>query len=180
VIWALDTYVWRLPLLYQAALRHDLLHALEHASYLWSGMLLWIALLEPMPKPHWFGNWARLGYVAVIRLADAVLANVFIWSGTLFYPYYRHRDARAGLHPLSDQNVAGAVMMIEQLVLTVCLLAWLFTRLAAQDEDRQQLLDLADRRGIALGDERAARAAAAGAARQLRERLLDDERTSAS
>jgi putative membrane protein len=173
VIWALDNYIWRVPLLYQAAIRHDLLHALEHASYLWCGMLLWIALLGPLPKPGWFTNWGRLAYVVAIRFAGALLANLFIWSQTLFYPVYRASDAREGLNPLSDQNVAGALMMLEQLLLTVCLLAWLFLRVAAQDEDRQQLLDLAAEHGTPLSDERAARAAAAGTTARLRRRLLD-------
>ncbi len=171
-IWALTNYVWRVPLLYQEAIRHDVLHALEHASYLWAGMLLWVALLGPLPKPAWFSDWARLAYVVVIRFAGAALANVFIWSQTLFYPHYRATDAQAGLNPLSDQNVAGAVMMLEQLLLTVALLAWLFLRFAAQDEERQALLDLAAERGTPLSDARAARAAAAGAAPRMRERLL--------
>ena len=175
VIWALDNYVWRLPLLYQAAIRHDLLHALEHASYLWCGLLLWIALLGPLPKPAWFTNWGRLAYVVLIRFAGAALANLFIWSQTVFYPIYRATDARAGLNPLSDENIAGALMMIEQLLLTVCLLAWLFLRLAAQDEERQNLLDLAADHGVPLSEERAARAAGSGGASRLRERLLARE-----
>ena len=175
-IWALIAYVWRLPLLYQAAIRWDLLHALEHASYLWAGMLLWVALLGPLPKPAWFNDWARLGYVVLVRFAGAVLANVFIWSGTLLYPIYRGRD---GLNPLSDQNVAGALMMIEQMLLTIGLLAWLFLRFAARDEQRQQLLDLAHVQGVSLSDERAARAAAAGTTDRLRERIIAEQRRSA-
>lgn len=114
-LWALDYYVWHLPLLYQAALRHDLVHALEHAFYFWFGLLLWLALLGPLPKPRWFGNWARLGYVVVVRFAGAALANAFVWGGTVFYPYYNGRDARFGLSALSDQNVGGAIMMLEQI-----------------------------------------------------------------
>lgn len=171
-IWALVAYVWRVPLLYEAAIRVDLLHALEHASYLWAGILLWVALLGPLPKPAWFNDWAKLGYVVLVRFAGSVLANVFIWSQTLLYPIYRGRDA---LNPLSDQNVAGALMMIEQMLLTIGLLAWLFLRFAAHDEQRQELLDLAAERGVALSDERAARAAAAGAAGRLRERILAED-----
>lgn len=174
-LWALTNYLWRVPLFYQAAIRSDLLHAVEHASYLWVGMLLWIALLGPLPKPAWFGNVGRLGYVILVRFLGAALANIFIWSGTLFYPLYRTTDARVGLNPLSDQSVAGAVMMIEQTVLTVLLLGWLFFRLARQDEERQELLDLAHARGIELSDERAARGAAAGAGatERLRRRLTE-------
>jgi cytochrome c oxidase assembly factor CtaG len=174
-LWALDYYVWHLPVLYQLALRHDLVHAAEHASYFWFGALLWLGLLGPLPKPAWFTNWARLGYVIVVRFTGAVLANAFIWAGTVFYPYYDGRDIRYGLKPLSDQNVAGAVMMIEQIVLTTLLLGWLFARAAGQDEERQELLDLAASRGVTLDDARAARAAASGSADRLRERLLDGD-----
>jgi putative membrane protein len=171
ILWALNTYMWRVPLLYQAAVRHDLLHALEHASYLWFGMLLWIALLGPLPQPAWFGNWAKLGYVVGVRFLGAVLANAFIWSQTVFYPVYRASDARAGLDPLSDQNVAGAIMMLEQMIVTVLLLAWMFIRFAGQDEERQRLVDLALDSGVELTEERARRAAAAGSSERLRERI---------
>ena len=56
-LWALNLYAWHSPLLYQLAVRHDLIHALEHASLLWFGMLLWLALIGPLPKPSWFTGW---------------------------------------------------------------------------------------------------------------------------
>jgi cytochrome c oxidase assembly factor CtaG len=171
-LWALDLYVWHLPLLYQLAIRNDLVHALEHACLLWFGTLLWLALIGPLPKPAWFTTWGKLVYVVGVRLIGGVLGNVFIWAQTVFYPVYRASDAARGLNPLSDQNLAGAVMMVEQMILTILLLGWLFYRFAVQDEQRQELLDLAARRGIELSDERAARAAAADRADVLRERLL--------
>ena len=131
--------------------------------------LLWLALLGPLPKPRWFNNWARLGYVVAVRFLGAALANAFIWASTVFYPYYEGRDE---LNPVSDQNVAGAIMMLEQIVLTTLLLAWLFHRAATQDEQSQQLLDLAEDRGVALSEERARRAASGGAAERLRTQLL--------
>jgi len=172
VVWALDLYIWHVPFFYQLAINHDLVHALEHACMLWFGTLLWLALIGPLPKPAWFSGWGALGYVIVVRLTGAVLGNVLIWSQTIFYPVYRATDAARGLNPLSDQNLAGAVMMVEESILTIVLLGWLFFRFAKQDEQRQSLLDLAARRGIELSDERAARAARAGSAERLRERLL--------
>jgi cytochrome c oxidase assembly factor CtaG len=176
-LWALDLYVWHLPLLYQLAIRHDLIHALEHTCLFWFGFLLWFSLLGPLPKPAWFGNWAKLGYVIGVRLAGAILANALLWTQTVIYPYYRATDARQGLNPLSDQNVAGGIMMVEQMILTALLLGWLFHRASTHDETRQQLLDLAADQGIALTDARAARAATTpGASARLRERLLNPER----
>ena len=172
VLWTLDIYLWHVPFFYQAAIQHDLVHALEHACMLWFGVLLWLALIGPLPKPAWFNGWGALVYVIVVRLAGAVLANVLIWSQTVLYPVYRATDAARGLSPLSDQNLAGGAMMVEESILTLVLLGWLFFRFAMQDEQRQSLMDLAAARGIELSDERAARAARAGRADALRERLL--------
>jgi cytochrome c oxidase assembly factor CtaG len=107
--------------------------------------------------------------VVVVRFAGAILANALIWAQTVFYPVYRATDGHRGLNPLSDQNVAGGIMMVEQVVLTTAVLAWLFVRFARQDEERQQLVDLASARGIQLSD---ARAAVAGAGVRLRARIL--------
>jgi len=175
ILWAANLYAWHLPLLYQLAIRHDLVHALEHACLLWFGALLWLGLLGPLAKPRWFNGWGQLGYIIAVRFTGAVLANVLIWTQTVFYPVYRASDAHRGLNPLSDQNVAGGIMMVEQIILTTLLLGWLFYRVARQDEERQALLDLAAERGIALSDERASRAASAGAGERLRARLLDRE-----
>jgi putative membrane protein len=109
VLWAFDLYVWHLPLLYQLAIRHDLVHALEHTCLFWFGFSLWFSLLGPLPKPSWFGNWAKLGYVVGVRLAGALLANALLWTQSVIYPYYDATDARQGLSPLSDQNVAGGI-----------------------------------------------------------------------
>ncbi len=171
-LWAVDLYAWHLPLLYQLAIRHDLVHALEHACLLWFGTLLWLGLIGPLPKPAWFKGWAELSYVIAVRFVGAILANALIWAQTLFYPVYRTSDAARGLNPVSDQNIAGATMMVEQVLLTTVLLAWLFLRFARRDENAQSLLDAADASGVALSPERAARAAAAGGGERLRRRLL--------
>jgi cytochrome c oxidase assembly factor CtaG len=172
VLWALNLYAWHVPFFYQLAINHDLVHALEHASMLWFGTLLWLALIGPLPKPAWFAGWGALVYVIGVRLIGAILGNVLIWAQTVFYPVYNATDAARGLNPLSDQNVAGGVMMVEEMILTTILLGWLFYRFARQDEERQELLDLAAERGIELSDERAARAARAGRTAAMRERLL--------
>jgi len=171
-LWALNLYLWHLPLLYQLAIRHDLVHALEHACLLWCGTLLWLALLGPLPKPAWFRGWAELGYVFAVRTVGAVLGNVLIWAQTVVYPVYRPTDASYGLDPLSDQNLAGAAMMVAQMVLTALLVAWLFLRFARREEEQQLLLDLASESGIALDRARAARAADAGAGERLRRVLM--------
>ena len=107
-----------------------------------------------------------------MRFSGAILANVMIWTQTVIYPVYKASDARRGLNPLSDQNLAGGLMMVEQIVVTTLLLGWLFFQFAERDERRQTLLDLSAAHDQELSDARAARAAtSADAAQRLRERL---------
>jgi cytochrome c oxidase assembly factor CtaG len=170
-VWALDLYLWHIPVLYQAALRSEGIHALEHACFLLAGIAMWMALLGPLPKPTWFGNLGRLGYIIAVRLIESVLGNIMLWSHTVFYPYYLSHEAAYGISPLQDQIDAGAVMMIEGSILTILLFAWLFMRAASQSEERQELLDFAHAHHLELDDARAARAVAAGRGEELRRRL---------
>jgi cytochrome c oxidase assembly factor CtaG len=140
-VWALILYAWHLPLLYGAALHHDWVHALEHMSFFVGGTLMWMPVLEILPAPAWFGTGAKLGYIVAVRLIETVLANVFFWSGTVFYAEYVHPWRPWGISPLHDQGIAGAIMMLEGSFVTIGALAWLFMRLAAEGELRQELLE---------------------------------------
>jgi putative membrane protein len=170
-LWAVDLYVWHLPALYQAAVAHQAVHALQHTSFVFFGFTMWLALLGPLPQPAWFGNGAKLLYIVAVRLTGALLGNVFIWSGSVFYPDYRGGEASWSLSPLADQGAAGTIMMIESSLLTVLLLGWLFVKTARESEEKQELLELASARGLELDERRAARAVAAGRGEELRRRL---------
>jgi cytochrome c oxidase assembly factor CtaG len=169
--WAVNFYVWHIPALYQAALRHNVIHAIEHASFLGFGIAMWMALLGPLPKPAWFSNAWRLVYIIAVRLIGAVLGNALVFAGTVFYPYYHAGDAHHHLGQLTDQITAGAVMMVEESILTIALFCWLFLKVAREGEQRQELLDYATSHGIALDERRASRAVAAGRGDELWERL---------
>jgi putative membrane protein len=133
-LWVANLYLWHLPFAYVGAIDHGLVHALEHLSFFSAGLLMWAPVLETLPAPAWFGSAAKLGYIVVVRLTSTLLANVFVWADRLFYDPYTN----AGL---SDQAAAGAVMMIEGSLVTFAAFAWLFLRMFAEGERRQELLE---------------------------------------
>ena len=170
-LWAVDLYVWHIPVLYQAATDHSALHALQHTCFIGFGVLMWMPLVGPLPKPKWFGIPAKLGYLIGVRFTGIVLGNVLMWSNTVFYPGYAAGEAKWHISAVTDQSIAGVVMMVEGGFVTLGVLAWLFLEWAKQDTERQRLLDLADQRGVPLSEARAARAAAAGQGTRLEERI---------
>lgn len=173
-LWIANLYLWHIPAIYQeATFGSELLHMLMHASFVLAGLAMWMALLGTLGRPEWFGSGAQLGFVAVVRLTGAVLGNVLMFAGTVFYPEFAAGEAYWDIEPLADQGAAGVVMMIEGSLLTLGTFAWLFLRSAEQGAERQRLLDLAAASGVELTEQRAARAVAAGHADLLERRIRD-------
>jgi putative membrane protein len=170
-LWAIDLYIWHLPVLYQGALEHLGVHILQHTMFLALGINMWMCLFGPLPMPGWFGNLGKLLYIVAVRLTGAALGNIFLWSGTVFYPFYLAGDSQHHISPVADQNLAGAVMMIEGSLLTIGLFCWLFLRTAREAEERQELLDFARLHGVPVSEKRVARAVSAGRGAELRRRL---------
>ena len=170
-LWALNLYLWHLSALYEGVLASPLLHLAQHAGFFTFGLAMWLPLVGPLPKPAWFGEGAKLGYVIVVRLLEAVLANVLIWSGSPLYDAYAAGEAEWGISPLADQGAAGNLMMIWTGTITLGLFTWLFLRAANRSAEKQDLIELAEARGVELDPARAARAVAAGEGQRLRERI---------
>jgi putative membrane protein len=131
-LWAINLVAWHTPALYEAAIHHDLVHALEHGMFFTFGAFMWAAVIEPLPGPRWFGTAWKAVYVLAVRTVGAALGSVFIWAGHPIYSTYRSLD---------DQVVAGALMFIEGAVVTLIAFGWLFLRWTREAELRQSLLD---------------------------------------
>jgi cytochrome c oxidase assembly factor CtaG len=172
-IWLAALYAWHLPAAYEAALHHSAVHLLQHTCFFLAGLNLWVALLGPLPKPAWFIAPAKLGYVVVYWLGGAALGAALVFSGTVFYDTYA---AHEGAAALGDQSSAGAIMMVEQAVVATCMVCWLFGVLWREASERQELVELAESRGIVLDEDRVARAVAAGRTAAVRRRITEGRR----
>jgi putative membrane protein len=175
VLWLVVMYGWHLPPCYQLAAEHEGVHLCEHASFIAAGVVMWLALLGPFPKPEWFGNGAKAIYVAVIHFSTMGLANILMWSGAVLYPFYGASDRAHGIAPITDQSLAGVVLMLQSGIVMLGVFFWLVMRWAREDTERQELLDLAHERGIELDARRAGSAVASGRSAELRNRLLSND-----
>jgi cytochrome c oxidase assembly factor CtaG len=95
---------WHLPPAYDAAVAHPPLHALEHASFLVTGLVFWWAALGAGRRSR--RGW---GFVAVFlaTFPATALGVAMTLASTAWYAPYAHGAPRAALE---DQQVAGAVM----------------------------------------------------------------------
>ncbi len=93
------------------------MHALEHLCFFTFGCLMWEPVVETLPAPAWFGTGMKFAYIAVVRLLETILGNIFIWSSSAFYSVYRHAP-EWGITPVHDLNLGGVVMMAEGSLVT--------------------------------------------------------------
>jgi putative membrane protein len=115
-VWAVTMAGWHVPQAYGYTLTNQAVHDLEHATFALAGMLVWIQMVDPARRRE-LTTAGRLVFVAALFAAGQVLSNVLIFSFSPLYEAYVLQDERLfGLSPLTDQRLAGLVMMSEQVV----------------------------------------------------------------
>jgi cytochrome c oxidase assembly factor CtaG len=114
--WVLVMASWHVPLIYDYAASHQLVHDVEHLSFVIVGVLVWTQLIDPGRHGR-LGVPQRLVYALALFVFGQVLADLMILTFTPLYAHYAGQPARVdGISPLSDQRLAGFVMMIEQAI----------------------------------------------------------------
>ena len=130
VVWSLHVaalWSWHVPSLYDAAVRNDALHALEHASFFGTAVLFWWVVFDPAGRRR-LGTGRDILYVFTAGLQSAALGALFTFAATPLYPPYASVAHRIGVSALRDQQVAGLVMWIPAGVVYLGAAAGLFVR----------------------------------------------------
>jgi cytochrome c oxidase assembly factor CtaG/cytochrome c2 len=165
IIHGVAIWAWHLPSLFQATLDHEIVHGLQHASFLGTGLLFWWALLH--------GGGERRGYgVAVLAVFvtaahTGALGVLLTLAQTDFYPRYGHTTGAWGLTPLEDQQLAGLIMWVPSGVAYLVAALALFHGWLSESERRLALRAAGAATVILLGLTGCDRESSDSAARQL-------------
>jgi putative membrane protein len=120
-LWAAVIYAWHVPAAYDYAAAHPLVHDVEHLTFVVTGALVWIQLVDParhgrLRRPE------RIFFALGMAVLMQPLVNALLFSSGPAYDRYADQPDRLfGISPLTDQRLAGVVMMVEQLLaLGIC------------------------------------------------------------
>lgn len=109
LIHGLVIWLWHLPLPYQLALEHRLIHDLEHLLFFATGLWFWWTLIAPGRLGQ--GSFGTAAVFAVLTMMHTgMLGALMTFAPQLLYP--DHPAGFAGFDQLSDQQLAGLLMWV--------------------------------------------------------------------
>jgi putative membrane protein len=112
VAWGLAAtvlWVWHLPALFNATLRSDAIHALQHGCFLLSALVFWHVFL---PRRGSRTRGAAILYIFTTALHSSVLGALLTFAPSVWYAGYHGRALAFGLTPLEDQQLGGLIMWV--------------------------------------------------------------------
>jgi putative membrane protein len=133
VIWA-----WHVPAAYDLAVRHPLVHILEHLSFVAVGSLYWWHLLSPIRARLRLQGMGPVVYMASTKLFVGALGMGLAFAPSALYPYYEHLARVWGLSAHDDQSIAGLIMAVEQSLVMGIALVVLFIGALTESEHAQE------------------------------------------
>jgi len=130
--------VWHVPVLYEAALRTEAVHVLEHQVFLLTALLAWWPLLSPVPA------WPRLSlpmqclYYGALTIPGSIVgAFITLAAPGLYQPYDLARRI-FDIDLATDQEIAGLIMWVGTSTVYLLLITITFFRWAAREEATEQ------------------------------------------
>jgi putative membrane protein len=113
-VWLLHVsaqWFWHASVPYDAAVRNEFLHILEHASFLVTGVMFWGVVIGRRAAGR---VWNGLGVLLVFAMGmqSTFLSVLLTFAPTPWYSAYAESTRPWGLEPLADQQLAGAIMWV--------------------------------------------------------------------
>jgi len=110
LIHAVVLWMWHVPALFDATLHSELVHALQHTSFLGSALLFWWAVIYGPQRAMGYGM--AVLYLFTTALHSGVLGVFLTFATRLWYPSYAHTTQSWGLSPVEDQQLGGLIMWV--------------------------------------------------------------------
>lgn len=134
-LWIANTALWHVPAAFEATLHHRSLMLVEHVLLAACGIVVWLALLGPGATERWrarHGRW--IAYAIFWRALAVGLGTSGIVSPDVFYLHYISTDVAFTTSPLSDQGIAGCIMIGESAIAAIGLLLYMYFQAGSEGD----------------------------------------------
>ncbi len=104
---------WHAPVLFDATLRSETLHALEHTLFFATALMFWKQAIDSPPLHASLNELQRVVYLIGAMVAMWILAVVLALAPHPLYAGYAHEAVRpGGISAFADQQIAAGIMWV--------------------------------------------------------------------
>ncbi|MDB6170572.1 MAG: rane protein-like protein [Verrucomicrobia bacterium] len=119
--------VWHAPQLYEWALQDKVIHVVEHLCFFAASVLFWWPLLSPSRAYPPVGYGSRMLYLFCLEVSMTPLFAYVTFTPDVLYPTYEYAPRLIpGFGPADDQLLAGTMMKIVSMIVSVAAIALCF------------------------------------------------------
>jgi putative membrane protein len=134
---AVALWIWHIPVLYQATLRSDWVHAAQHLSFFLTAVVFWSALYGVGRSAMSYGAGTFYTFAAAVQCS--ALGALLTFSTMLWYPIYSETTGRWGFTPLEDQQLGGVIMWVPSAIVFIVVALALFAKWLSESDRRLKL-----------------------------------------
>jgi cytochrome c oxidase assembly factor CtaG len=129
-LWLATYFVWHVPPVYDTALDNaGSLLQLEHATYFAAGLLMWWPVIHGR-----YSDGAKALYLFAAFVLASPLGLLLALLPNPVYGFYEEARQLWGLSDLTDQQIAGVTMAVEQAVIFFAVFAYFLARFLRAEE----------------------------------------------
>jgi cytochrome c oxidase assembly factor CtaG len=126
--------VWHLPAPYDAALRHEPLHAFEHLAFLAAALLAWWPVLGPLPAWPRLSQPLRCLYLFLQTIPGGIIGAFVTLAAPGVYGFYDNVPRLWGIDLATDQQFAGLMMWVGAGLVYLLWITIIFFQWASREE----------------------------------------------
>jgi cytochrome c oxidase assembly factor CtaG len=131
---------WHDPKAYNAALRHDLLHDVEHFSFFLTAMLFWWHVTSAAPHIHRpLSRTARIAFLLITAPINMLTGLTIAFASQPIYTYYTEVPRLWGFTVMEDQILGGVIMWIPGSMMFIIAALILIAQLIEIEENKPPL-----------------------------------------
>jgi putative membrane protein len=135
IIFNVVVVVTHVPAVVDAALHHAVIHFFLHAVVLVSALIVWMPLVSPLPEVPRFHPLMRMLFLFLQSVVPTVPASFLTFGDHPLYHFYETVPRLWGISALDDMQQAGLIMKIAAGTVLWVIIAIVFFRWYADEED---------------------------------------------
>jgi putative membrane protein len=120
---AIALWAWHIPFAFDAALRNEGWHILQHFSFLGTALFFWWSVLGHDPRGR-YGPGHSIAWLFATMMHTSALGALLSLAPSVWYEPYVATSAALGVDPVIDQQLGGLIMWVPAALAYVIAALW--------------------------------------------------------